>query len=207
MSNLGFLFVVVLAAVALWYVLRLKRAKSRVDLSILPERFIVFDLETTGLDPMKHEIIEIGAIRVNRDSNVHDTFQALVRPKKKIPAKITEITTITQEMVEKDGQPLESALEEFVNFIGDHRLVSFNAAFDMAFLQNASSQFGLTLRNPSSCALEMARRAWPRRKSYRLVDLAKDGGLSTVGAHRALHDCQLAMTVYTSAAVTLRSIS
>jgi DNA polymerase III epsilon subunit family exonuclease len=180
--------------------------RKPVDLSILPEQFVVVDLETTGLDSEKHEIIEIGAVRVNRDSDVHDTFQVLVKPKRKISKKITEITSITQDMLEKDGQSLDSAMSEFVAFIGDNRLVSFNAEFDMAFLQNASSQFGLTLENPTSWALKMARRAWPGRKSYRLVDLAKAGGLSVVGAHRALHDCRLTITVYTAAAVKLRSV-
>lgn len=180
--------------------------RKPIDLSILPERFVVFDLETTGLDSAKHEILEIGAVRVNRDSDVHDTFQVLVRPKRKVSKKITEITNITQDMLTKDGQSLDSAMSEFVAFVGDNRLVSFNAEFDMAFLHNAASQSGLTLKNPTSCALKMARRAWPGRRSYRLVDLAKDGGLSVVGAHRALHDCRLTITVYTAAAAKLRSI-
>jgi len=51
-----------------------------IGLSSLPERFVVFDLETTGLKAGQHEIIEIGAIRVNRDSNQHETFSALVMP-------------------------------------------------------------------------------------------------------------------------------
>ena len=185
----------------------LRFRRKPLDLSVLPEKFVVVDLETTGLDSSKHEIIEIGAVRVNRDSDVHDTFQVLVKPKRRISRKITEIASITQEMLENDGQSLDSAVSEFVAFIGDHRLVSFNAEFDMAFLHNAASQSGVAITNPTSCALKMARRAWPGRKSYRLVDLAKDGGRSVTGAHRALHDCRLTITVYTSAAVALRSIS
>jgi len=196
--------VIVLLVGGAFAIFRLRRKLP--DLSILPERFVVVDIETTGLDSAKHEIIEIGAVRVNRDSDVHDTFQVLVKPKRKISKKITEITSITQEMLEKDGQSLDSAIAEFVTFIGDHRLVSFNAEFDMAFLHNAASQSGLALKNPTSCALKMARRAWPGRRSYRLVDLAKDGGLSVAGAHRALHDCRLTITVYTSAAAKLHSI-
>lgn len=201
MEWLGFVLLVVVAFV----VFRLRR--KPVDLSILPERFVVVDLETTGLDSSKHEIVEIGAVRVNRDSDVHDTFQAFIKTRKKIPTKITAITGITQAMIEKDGVVLEEALREFCKFAGDHRLVSFNAEFDMAFLHKAAVDSGLALNNPTSCALKMARRAWPGRKSYRLVDLAKDGGLSVAGAHRALHDCRLTITVYTSAATTLRSIS
>src|SRR3990172_4884986 len=129
-------FVMAIIAAAIIYIW-VKRKKGRPDLSILPERFVVFDLETTGLKPDAHEIIEIGAIRVNRDSDNHDTFQALVRPNKKIPKKITDITGITQEMVEKDGDSLETALPQFIEFVGDLPLVSFNAEFDMAFLTAA----------------------------------------------------------------------
>ena len=187
--------------------LYLKKRNKKPDLSILPEQFIVFDLETTGLKPELHEIIEIGAIRVNRDSNKHDTFQTLVLPKKKIPAKITEITGITNEMVEKDGVNLDSAISQFLGFIGGLPLVSYNSEFDMSFLLEAfkktnSNEFQ---NNRVSCALKMARRAWPGLKSYRLPDLAKAGNLSSEGTHRALGDCQRAMLVYTTAAVKLKS--
>lgn len=195
--------IIVLAVVALFLI----RKKRKPDLSVLPEQFIVFDLETTGLKPEQHEIIEFGAIRVNRESKHHETFQALVKPKKKIPKKITELTGITQEMVDREGEPLKSTLPEFLKFVGDLPLVSFNSEFDIAFLEAALAQCEPEARitNRVSCALKMARRAWPGRKSYRLVDLAKDGGISLEGSHRALGDCQRALLVYTSAAAKLRT--
>jgi DNA polymerase III alpha subunit (gram-positive type) len=67
--------IVVLACGVLAY---FRYRRKPIDLSILPERFVVFDLETTGLDSAKHEIIEIGAVRVNRDFPVHDTTQRCV---------------------------------------------------------------------------------------------------------------------------------
>ena len=201
---MGWVLIAILAATILYFWVNRRRNS---DLSVLPERFVVFDLETTGLKPEAHEIIEIGAIRVNRDSDNHDTFQALIRPRKKIPKKITEITGITQDMVEKEGDSLEIALPQFLEFVGNLPLVSFNAEFDMAFLTTALSkvQAGVSVNNRVSCALKMARRAWPGRKSYRLSDLAKDGGLSSDDTHRALGDCKRAMIVYTAAAAILRS--
>jgi DNA polymerase III subunit epsilon len=182
-----------------------KQRTKKPNLSILPERFVVLDLETTGLRSDIHEIIEIGAIRVNRDSTEHDGFQTLVKPEKKIPKKITELTGITQEMVEREGVDLDKALRDFVEFAGELPLVTFNAEFDMAFLNaaTAATQTSSLRRNSVSCALKMARRAWPGRKSYRLADLARDGGLSTGGSHRALDDCKRALIVYTAAASKL----
>lgn len=184
------------------------RIPSKEELAVLPEQFVVFDLETTGLKPDLHEIIEIGAIRVNRDSDNHDTFQSLVKPTKKIPKRITEITGITQAMVDKDGEDLEVILPQFLDFIGDLPLVTYNADFDMSFLKAAIDKTQARkgpLKNRVSCALKMARRAWPGLKSYKLPDLAKKGNLSDEGEHRALGDCKRATIVYAAAALELKS--
>lgn len=169
------------------------------DFSALPSEFIVLDLETTGLDPERHEIIELGAIRANRDSDTHMCFQSLVKPKKPIPRKITQLTGITQGAVEADGRSLEEVFPEFLNFIGDLPLVTFNAAFDMRFLQKAALQHGAEVRNRYACALKMARLAWPGLPSYRLTDLAKLGNLSTANTHRAVGDCERTLIVFVAA--------
>lgn len=181
--------------------------EQEVDGFALPEEFIVFDLETTGLSPHDCEIIEIGAIKVNRDSGEHITFQALVKPSILIPSKITHITGITQKMINKDGEDIKAVIPEFLDFIGDLRLVAYNARFDMGFINAAIAKQGLKIKNPHSCALKMARRAWPDLESYKLVDVAERGGLSAKGNHRALKDAELTMTVYAAAAETLESLS
>ncbi len=184
-----------------------RRRGYRVSIAHLPERFVVFDLETTGLDPERHEIIEIAAIRVNRDSANHQAFQALVKPNKKVPKKIIELTGISHEMLDGDGEAIDQALRDFAAFVGDLRLVSYNAEFDMAFLNAATARCGMApFSNPVSCALQMARRAWPGRRSYRLSDFARDGNLGSKDTHRALADCQRALIVYGAAASRLRSV-
>lgn len=181
-----------------------KKSKAKRAFLAVPATFVVFDLETTGLKSETHEIIEIGAVRVNRDRSEHDTYQSLVKPRRKIPKKITEITGITQGMVDLEGRPLAEVLTEFLEFIGNERLVAFNADFDMAFLRAAIDTHlpGTRISNPVSCALRMARRAWPGLNSYRLSELAKVGGLSPRGTHRALGDCERTMIVYGAAVRT-----
>lgn len=204
-----YLLLVIVVTVVAWFMLRSRTPhKQEISIDILPDTFIVFDLETTGLNSETHEIIEVGAIRFKKGTNTHDTFQSLVKPKKSVPKKITEITRITQTMVEAEGKPIAEVLDEFAAFVGDLRLVTFNADFDMAFLQAAAAGSGRPpFDNPVSCALKMSRRAWPQRKSFRLDDLAKDGQINDGTAHRALEDARRALIVYAAASAQLKSIS
>ena len=213
MISIEYLAVVVLILTAgvVYFTYTHARSKRQIDnmaerLSILPEHFVVVDLETTGLDPLRHEIIEIGAIRVNRDSVRHQTFHCFIKPTQKVPKKITKLTGITQAIVDEKGDPIEAGLRQFADFAGDLRIVTFNAEFDMAFLRHAGAQFGLTFANPVSCALKMARRAWPGRRSYRLADLSADGGLDTTDSHHAIGDCRRALIVYTGAVSRLGTL-
>ena len=172
---------------------------------LIADRFVVFDLETTGFSPAANEIIEIGAIKV--DATERKTFQLLVRPRNMIPPKITQITGITQAMVDSNGTAIASALRLFIAFIGDHRLVAYNADFDMRFIKAAGGRMGVNIGNDYACALKMARRAWPNLPNYKLATLARLGGLSHTGVHRALKDCELTEFVYTSAVAVLGSVS
>lgn len=179
---------------------------QKISIDNLPDSFVVFDLETTGLDALQHEIIEIAAIRFRKGTNTHDTLEGLVKPKKPIPHRITVLTGITQEMLDRDGEQIRDVLEEFKSFVGDLRLVSFNTEFDMAFLQAAAKGNGLrTFKNPTSCALKLARKAWPGRKSYRLDDLASDEEFNSGTAHRALEDARRALIVYAAATAALKT--
>ncbi len=173
----------------------------------LPDSFVVFDLETTGLDASQHEIIEIAAIRFKKGRTAHETLQGLVKPKGAVPQKITKLTGITQGMLDRDGEPIRDVLEEFRSFLGDLRLVSFNSEFDMAFLQAAAKACDLPpFNNTTSCALKLARQAWPNRKSYRLDALSSDGQFNSGTAHRAMEDARRALIVYAAASAALNTM-
>ena len=199
------IFAIIVIVFACYFFLRAKSEAMVVDLSVLPEQFVVVDTETTGLNPDKDQIIEIGAVKVNRDSDHHATFQVLVKIDRKLPKKIVEMTGITTEMLESEGESPEVAIAKFLEFVGNLRLVAFNAPFDLEFLSRAAARIDKKIENPVSCALKMARRAWPGQQSYRLANLAGAGGLVTKGAHRTLKDCQLTVTVYCAAAAKLKS--
>ncbi|MBO0764004.1 MAG: 3'-5' exonuclease [Hyphomicrobiaceae bacterium] len=175
------------------------RARRRSFKEILPFRFVVADLETTGLDPNIDEIIEIGAIRVNRDLDLNETFRVLVNPGCKLPKDIVRLTGVTDEMLAQDGCNIEQAISDFLDFIGDDLLVFYNARFDIAFLNEAAQRIGRHIPNKVCCALEAARAAWPGLQSYRLADISADYGLGAQGADRALVDCRHTAVVYAAA--------
>jgi DNA polymerase III epsilon subunit-like protein len=86
--------------------------------------------------------------------------------------------------------------------------VSFNVEFDMTFLDAAAGAVGHpAFENPVSCALKMARRAYPGRKSYKLADLACTIDPGPDMPHRALGDSTRALIVYAAAASKLRSVA
>jgi len=203
------LLILIVLAVIAYFLLRGKKAgRQQVPTEYMPDNFVVLDLETTGLDPTRHEIIEIAAIRYRKGMTTQETLQALVKPTKKVPDKITKITGITQAMLDKEGEPLAQVLPQFTEFIGSLRLVTFNAEFDMAFLEAAYEKHGIVKPvNQVSCALKMARRAWPRRKSFRLEHLANDGAFAEGKAHRALEDARRALIVYAAATAELKSVA
>ena len=96
--------------------------------------YVVIDVETTGLDCDKSEILELGAIRVI-DHQVTDTFSALVRPEQPIPAEITTLTGITQDAVSAQGTALQPLLEQFWAFVGQSPVMGHNLDFDLAFFE------------------------------------------------------------------------
>jgi DNA polymerase III subunit epsilon len=167
------------------------------DLStLLPDCFVVVDLETTGLSPAMDEIIEIGAVKVTLGAHEHPCFQTLVRPARPIPRLITQLTGINQAMADRDGIELDSALRQFLEFVGDLPLVAYNAPFDMGFLWAAAGRCRVDLPNRYTCALKRARRAWPELPSHKLSHVAEALQLPDANQHRAVGDCERTVHVF-----------
>jgi len=158
--------------------------------------YVVFDLETTGLSSGYDDIIEISAIRV-RNGEIEQEFSTLVNPGRLIPYQVSLVNHITDEMVE-DAPNIETALSEFLSFIGDDILVGHNIhSFDMKFIcRDAERLFGETIGNDYVDTLYLARAYLPEMKKHSLSELSRHYGISTAGAHRALNDCRMNQQVY-----------
>lgn len=151
--------------------------------------FVVFDLETFGLNSHKNEIIEIGAIKL-KGTRIVDTFSSFVNPNKIIPKKILELTHITQDMVD-NAPTIEDVLPKFLEFTKDAVMVAHNSAFDMGFIRrDAKKYMGIDYKPPIIDTLQMARDLYPDLKGYNLDRLNKTFKLSLENHHRAIDDAQ-----------------
>lgn len=159
------------------------------DKLIQDETFIVFDLETFGLNSHEHPIIEIGAIKV-QGTRIVDSFSQLINPGMPIPEKIQEITSITNSMV-ADMPKIEEVLPKFMEFVGDATMVAHNARFDMSFIRRECKRIMGIDYDPSVIdTLQMARDVMPDLKGYGLGSLTKKLGVALENHHRAVDDSQ-----------------
>lgn len=159
---------------------------------------VVIDFETTGLSDHRHEIIEIGALRLIPGRDGAPFFHRLVKPTRRVPPKIIALTGMTNERLASEGVECGDAIRDLASFIGNHPVVSYNAPFDLGFLNRACDKHGVNImkRGGHSCALRLARRVWPGLSSYRLSDVARFIGLPLDGEHTALSDAMRAARVY-----------
>ena len=152
------------------------------------DEYVVFDIETTGFSSKNDKIIEIGAVKL-KDGEIVDSFSTFVDPKVNIPYKITELTSITQNMV--NGQPtIDEVLPKFMEFVGDSVLVAHNAAFDVGFIKKNLADMGKTLKNPVMDTVPLARYLYPDLKKVKLNLVAKHLGISLENHHRAVDDAK-----------------
>ena len=155
------------------------------------EECVIFDLETTGLSPTSNEIIEIGAIYF-KDGVAVDKFSRLVKPICSIPSKITQLTGITNEMVENEDN-IKDVLPEFYDFCKDYPLVAYNLPFDSSFLINKGNDLGIDFMLDGNRlgmdALEVARRCFPNM-SHKLTDMIDYLKIQIDTSHRAFSRSQ-----------------
>ena len=151
--------------------------------------FIAFDLETTGLDAMRDEIIEIAAVRFAQ-GEVAERFQCFVRPVRPVPTFIKQLTGITDAQL-ADGVPVAEALARLDEFLGEAIIVGHNVGFDLGFHEEARSRLHLTPRAYRYLdTLTLSRIYQPFLDSHKLESVAQSHGLTIERAHRAIDDAE-----------------
>ncbi len=158
------------------------------------DEFVVFDIETTGLSCVTDKIIEIGAV-ICKGDEILDRFDTFVDPEMPVPEEITDLTSITNEMV--SGAPkIAQALKSFLEFCGDRPLVAHNAAFDTSFIRAAANECGYEFNNTYIDTYAVSRFVNPELKKHKLDVLQKYFGLEDFHHHRACDDAEITAKIF-----------
>ena len=164
--------------------------------------FICFDIETTGLSPLKDKITEIGAVKV-QNGEIIDTFSTFADPEMPIPQKITQLTGITDDMV-KDAPSQSEAVSAFLEFADGNVLVAHNAPFDTSFIRRACENMGREYTYTSIDTVAIARAILPDIKNVKLDTVANYLRLGKFNHHRATDDAEILAKIFISLCTRLK---
>lgn len=159
--------------------------------------FTIFDTETTGLEPESGDrIVEIAAVRIKGKEKI-DTFQTLVNPGRPISEEAFNVNQITPDML-KDAPGMETVMPEFLKFIQGTYLCSYNAAFDLGFLDKELNLMGQPKLKDVVVVdiLKMAKRLLPGLERYALWFVAEKLRIKAEQKHRALSDVELTLQTF-----------
>ncbi|MBO37427.1 MAG: hypothetical protein CL612_06330 [Anaerolineaceae bacterium] len=152
---------------------------------------VTLDLETTGLDTSIDEIIEIGAVKFRGDE-IKDEFQTLINPGKNISQYITQLTSITNEMV-STAPSVHDKISQLQKFVGNDPIIGHNIQFDLNFL----GKYGAFLSNSRIDTMHVAACVLPSAARYSLGSLAMQLEVELPATHRALDDARVTFAIYT----------
>ena len=165
-------------------------------------RQVIFDTETTGLDPRDgHRVVEIGAIELNRGAITGNSFHVLINPQRDMPTEAFKIHGISGESLKDKPRFSDPSIgQAFLDFVEGAELIAHNADFDMKFLQWELAEAGLSkLENKVIDTLKIARRKFPGSPAS-LDALCTRFGIDTSErerhGHGALLDSKLLAEVY-----------
>ena len=160
----------------------------------LDTEYCVLDIETTGLSYRTEKITEIAAVKI-KNGEIIDKFACFVNPERPIPARITEITNITDDMV-KNAETIEQIMPKFLRFIGETTLVAHNANFDLGFLRYNAEKIGLAINNVYIDTVALAKGLFPNFSKYKLGIIAENLKIEVEVAHRALDDVMTLIKIF-----------
>lgn len=160
-------------------------AEDNLPAELTDNVYVVFDLETTGLDFMNNGITEIGAVKLV-GGKIVEQFTTLVKPDYAITQENIDITGITPEMV-KDAPKISAVIPDFMKFIDGAILVAHNAEFDLKFIKRFAGAEEYEVKNKVLDTVEIARANLPQLRRHDLHTIAEHFGI-VFHHHRALSD-------------------
>lgn len=168
--------------------------------------FVIFDTETTGLDPsLGDRVIELAALKFKGSEKISE-FQSLINPGRPVSDAAFAVNKISAQMLSGAAQPAE-AFPKFLEFIQGSCLCSYNAGFDLEFLNNELRILGLAQLKgvPVIDCLKMAKRLMPGLERYALWFVADTLGIKIKQQHRAFSDVELTLAVFYKLSAILKA--
>lgn len=154
--------------------------------------FVVLDLETSGIDPRKDDIIEVAMIRYENGKEA-DRYESLVSIDYPLDKIITIITGITDEELKENGRPKETVYAEMADFIKGAFVVAHNTAFDVGFLQAKKIKLDVLGYLDT---IPLAQICFPELPSYSLESLSDDLDITHENKHRAMSDVEATVGLF-----------
>ncbi len=145
--------------------------------------YAIVDIETTGGNFKNGRITEIAIYRHDGEKIV-DEFVSLVNPECYIPEYITQLTGISNQMVQK-APSFPQIARRILEITDDAVFVAHNATFDYNFIRAEFSSLGYDFVRPNLCTVKMSRKLLPGHASYSLGNLTQALGITIQGRHRA----------------------
>lgn len=149
---------------------------------------IFIDVETTGTRTTRDRITEVAALKVVNGELV-DRWTSLINPECKVPAQITQLTGISDDMLVNAPRFVQIA-ESLREWLGDGQLVAHNARFDYGFLRNEFKRAGQDYRASLLCTLRLSRRIAPQERQHNLKALLSRYAITAIRQHRAGDDVE-----------------
>ncbi|MBU1727325.1 MAG: WYL domain-containing protein [Candidatus Omnitrophica bacterium] len=159
--------------------------------------FVIFDTETTGLDSGSGDrIIEIAGVRIVQGRSIAQ-FESLINPHREVSAGAFSVNNISAQML-SSAPEAEIVIPKFLDFIQDSCLCSYNAGFDLGFLNQELKLLGRSFPEDVIVVdvLKMARKLMPGLERYPLWFVAQKLDIRTQQAHRAFSDVELTFGVF-----------
>lgn len=159
---------------------------AAMDMMSKSKEYAIVDIETTGGRAGRHRITEIGIVRFDGEK-ILDSYETLINPECNIPAGITELTGITQEMVQ-DAPKFHEVARKIVEMTDGAVFVAHNVRFDYEFIREEFRRLGYAYSRQKLCTVRLSRKVFPGLASYSLGKLIAHFGITVNARHRALAD-------------------
>ena len=156
----------------------------------MPRIYVALDIEATGMDPERDEIIEVAALKF-RDEEVLERFETLVQPRRPLPLAVSSLTGLTMRDLRR-APSFGQIAPRLRQFVRNYPIVGQSPEYDLQML----AAHGLELRNPVYDTFRLATILLPDLPAYSLATIAARLGISVTQQHRAMADVETTMAVF-----------